>query len=171
MAYFSLPSIQNCRNRTYCQVRCSECVSCVVGLRGVGGAPQVFLSFAPGSRTQLCLIITHTPAPGWGRWGQVHTDHVESLPSRPSGSPSLSLPRGLKSVSGGWEGENLCSGLILLTGPCGHRTIPSRIVGGDNAELGRWPWQGSLRVWGNHLCGATLLNRRWVLTAAHCFQK
>ncbi|XP_057632903.1 testisin-like [Chionomys nivalis] len=59
----------------------------------------------------------------------------------------------------------------LLSGPCGHRTIPSRIVGGDDAELGRWPWQGSLRIWGSHLCGATLLNRRWVLTAAHCFQK
>ncbi|XP_023979303.1 testisin [Physeter macrocephalus] len=54
--------------------------------------------------------------------------------------------------------------------PCGQRTVPTRIVGGKDAELGRWPWQGSLRLWGSHYCGASLLNRRWVLSAAHCFQ-
>ncbi|XP_039741509.1 testisin [Pteropus medius] len=60
---------------------------------------------------------------------------------------------------------------LLFPGPCGQRAVPTRVVGGKNAELGRWPWQGSLRLWGSHICGGSLLNRRWVLSAAHCFEK
>ncbi|XP_070218687.1 testisin [Bos mutus] len=58
----------------------------------------------------------------------------------------------------------------MLAWPCGQRVIPTRIVGGKDATIGHWPWQGSLRLWGYHFCGASLLNRRWALSAAHCFE-
>ncbi|OWF45605.1 fibrinolytic enzyme, isozyme C-like [Mizuhopecten yessoensis] len=44
----------------------------------------------------------------------------------------------------------------------------SRIVGGDDAYINNYPWQASLRSYGQHICGAVILSEDFVLTAAHC---
>ncbi|XP_062551237.1 chymotrypsin-2-like [Armigeres subalbatus] len=50
-------------------------------------------------------------------------------------------------------------------------TPDKRIVGGIPAESGDAPWMVSMRNSFNiHFCGGTLLNRRFVLTAATCMQ-
>ena len=50
-----------------------------------------------------------------------------------------------------------------------------RIVGGEDANLGDWPWaaivgipsgNGGISVW----CGGSLISNSVVLTASHCFE-
>jgi len=49
-----------------------------------------------------------------------------------------------------------------------------KIVNGERAEYGEWPWQVSLRQWRTatflHKCGAALLSDTWAITAAHCVE-
>ena len=59
-----------------------------------------------------------------------------------------------------------------ITRACGTMqsffSTDSRIVGGDLASEYAWPWQVYLSVKGQFLCGGTLIDRRHVVTGAHC---
>ncbi|XP_073713591.1 trypsin I-P1-like [Misgurnus anguillicaudatus] len=63
------------------------------------------------------------------------------------------------------------AGCLCQLDVCGQAPFNNKIVGGENATTGSWPWQASIRFIssGSHFCGGSLINKDWVLSAAHCF--
>jgi len=52
----------------------------------------------------------------------------------------------------------------------------SRIVGGQEAKPAEFPWQVAFRWesyygYTNLFCGGSLIDKKWVVSAAHCFQR
>ncbi|XP_055967157.1 transmembrane protease serine 11A-like [Sorex fumeus] len=65
------------------------------------------------------------------------------------------------------------AGKLTVQACCGKRIAPliiNRIMSGDIAAKGAWPWQASLQRNNIHQCGATLISNTWLVTAAHCFK-
>lgn len=53
-----------------------------------------------------------------------------------------------------------------------HSWLP-QIVAGEYAKRGEWPWQVQLGYFDisestPHICGASILDHYWIVTAAHC---
>lgn len=62
------------------------------------------------------------------------------------------------------------SPIILIA--CGEKMVAPevgpKIVGGNNAKEGAWPWLTALSYNGKLLCGASLVSNAWLVSAAHC---
>lgn len=43
-----------------------------------------------------------------------------------------------------------------------------RIIGGDETNPGEFPWTASIKLNGQPICGGSLIDESWILTAAHC---
>ncbi|XP_040181956.1 transmembrane protease serine 5 [Rana temporaria] len=70
-----------------------------------------------------------------------------------------------------WQTRREClSGHVvaLKCSECGSRSKSSRIIGGTDVTLGRWPWQISLYLNNKHVCGGSIVAPKWIITAAHC---
>jgi secreted trypsin-like serine protease len=63
-----------------------------------------------------------------------------------------------------------------LIAPAAAVNTPSPIIGGEDAVINDVPWQVALvspvrkwqTVWFGQFCGGSIINDRWVITAAHC---
>lgn len=60
--------------------------------------------------------------------------------------------------------------IILSVLGCVSLVIGEPIIGGRNAEVGKYPYLASLQLFsdGTHICGASIISCSWMLTAAHC---
>ena len=64
--------------------------------------------------------------------------------------------------------RRLLLSLGLITAGLLAAAPASAIKGGRTADANKWQWAVALLYDGEFQCGGSLINRRWVLTAAHC---
>ncbi|XP_076171823.1 trypsin-1 [Ptiloglossa arizonensis] len=54
---------------------------------------------------------------------------------------------------------------------CGLTNTEKRIVGGTETQVNQYPWMALMMFRGRFYCGGSVVNSRYVLTAAHCVDR
>ncbi|XP_073994864.1 trypsin-like isoform X2 [Rhodnius prolixus] len=91
--------------------------------------------------------------PGWPQWPPTTmATTTTSTTSTTTHRPALPLPPVVDQSCGAKNGYQ----------------DQERIVGGQNADLGEWPWIAALFNSGRQFCGGSLIDNNHILTAAHC---
>ncbi|KAJ8042600.1 Transmembrane protease serine 11C [Holothuria leucospilota] len=130
----------------------------VAGLNGVTG-PDVTLG--------VMQVSGNEPEPASARMEDV-TEKVQS------GKNALMMDVSLKQSSRHRLSRFAMNVANTCDSGCGTRVIEGamhRIVGGETAARGAWPWQAQLFLSESYFtCGGTLVGPRHVISAAHCFQ-
>ena len=85
---------------------------------------------------------------------------MKNPPNKTSRTPALALA---------------CAAALALASTASAQRGP-RVVGGTNAPEGAYPWMTAMMTKGQsgfnaQFCGAALIDRNWVVTAAHCVER
>ncbi|NXH85273.1 TMPSD protease, partial [Edolisoma coerulescens] len=101
--------------------------------------------------------------------GFQNASQTEYIPLHVSGK-SLTVTEERETIQQSLNSSQCLTGkyVSLRCTTCGQR-ISGRIIGGKETSVNKWPWQVSVQYGPIHICGGTIIDAQWVLTAAHCF--